>query len=217
MTRAFIVVAMLIAPAAAQAQSAGRIEIGGGVRWFASGSLGSAPSEQFKNGGTTRTVFASDTQLGPSLGFDGRLGVRIAPRLQLEGAFVLNPTELTTEVNGDVEGAADVAATTSLTEYMIEGGARLDLRAARRGQTTAMLLAGGGYVRQVSSGNTLIETGRSFYVGAGLDMPWRSTGSGINAAGVRLEVRAVAVQGGIAPDDDVRIRPALTASLYLRF
>jgi hypothetical protein len=207
---------MVITPGVARAQSPGRIEIAGGVRWFASESLGAEPSEQLKNGGTTRTVFSSDTQLGPSLGFDGRIGMRIAPRVQLEGAFVFNPTEATTEVSGDVEGAADVTASTSLTEYLGEAGLRLDLRAPRRGQTTAMLLAGGGYVRQVSRGNTLIETGRSFYVGAGLDMPWRDTRSG-TTTGLRLEVRAVGVQGGIAPDDDVRIRPALSASLYFRF
>jgi hypothetical protein len=202
----------------AQAPAAGRLEIAAGVRWIGSENFSSTPSEQLKNGGTTRTVFRSASELSASPAVDGRLGVAVTPRLQFEAAFVFDPTQFSTRLIGDVEGIPDTVATTPLRRYVIEGGARLQLRRLQRRRVMPFVAAGAGYVRNVSQGQLLVETGQTYYFGGGADVPWRPGGArGLRGGGLRFDARATLWRGGFAADRPVGVAPMLAASIYARF
>jgi hypothetical protein len=65
---------------------------------------------------------------------------------------------------------------------------------------------GAGYLRQLHEDRVLIETGRTFYAGAGVK--WRSSAARPRGLGQRLVVRAdarlVSRTGGVDVDDERR-------------
>lgn len=217
MRRVAVVAFCLVVPSIVAAQPPRRVEMAAGVRWSGGSDLATEPSVQLKTGGT-RPVFRTSTTLDAALGVEGRVGYRLTPRLQVEGAFLFMPTDVTTHVSGDVEGAADTNATVAIREYVAKAGLSYDLRRSRRGRIMPVLLAGGGYLRQVSRGNLLAATGRAYYVGLGVDV----AGGARRATtpprfGWRLDVAAVAAQRGLAATSGLRFRPSVSASLYSRF
>jgi hypothetical protein len=217
-TRVAVVVLGVLIPSLAAAQAPARMELGGGVRWLGASDLASELSNQVRPGGGERAVFHSATTIDAALGVEGRLGVRMTRRLLVEGTLLFNPTHMTTRATGDVESAADTSATTPLSEYVAQGGLCYDLRRDRRGRVMPIFLVGGGYLRQVSRDNVLVEDGRSYYVGLGFDVAGRaSVTNRASRFGVRVDVTAVASQNGFGASDTVRVRPTLAGSLYTRF
>lgn len=216
---ALSLVALHAVSAAAQASTtAGRVEVTGGARWIGPIDFTEVYANEVALGGGTRSLFRTATTLDGSIGASGSVGVRLSQQFQVELAVAWNPTSLTTRVSSDVEGIPDVSVDAPVTQFLMEGGVLVRPGAWRARRVTPFLTAGAGYLRQLNDGRTLVETGRSYYIGGGLYYE-RATGGRrrMKASGVRLDVRGLMLQDGVSPGDTLRLTPAVSAALFVRF
>jgi len=206
------------ANAHAQTPGAGRLELSAGAGWIGRVAFGTTDATETTFGGGKRTLFESSSQLDPSVGGRIGVGVRLSRALQAEFTTVYNPTGLSTRVSGDAEGAADVTVKAPVTQFLFEGGLLAQPARWRRGRLSPYATAGLGYLRQLNDGRTLVETGRAWYFGGGLYYERAATHlRRLKATGVRADLRALILRGGVAPDDTRRGAPAITASVFARF
>ena len=78
--------------------------------------------------------------------------------------------------------------------------------------------AGGGYLRQLHEGLTVIEEGQVFYVGGGARYWIFARARGVpRAGGLRADVRLNVLTGGIVVDDRSRRHPSVSGSFFLLF
>lgn len=215
--RVVFVAVVALMPAFAQAQDEARWQLAGGLRLVGTVGLGQGVAVQTGNNRAPLLVFASETDLARSAGWLVLLGRRVREDLQLEVMLSLRPTALSTHIVDDIEAGGPRMAEGSLTELQWEGGVRWSPTRWRfTPRTRAFVSGGGGYVRHVYEGRTLVETGASLYVGGGvLRSLWR--GASGRTASARIEGRAVGIAGGAAFDGTLRAAPALTAAAQLGF
>ena len=210
----------LLMPVALFAQSArdGRMEIGAGPGWFGPVYFAEVNSTEASPGGARKTIFRTNSELESSAGVDARIGIRLTARLQAESSLALNLTRLATHISGDFELAPNTTASEPVAQYLVEGGLVVHLARWRSGRVAPFTTAGVGYLRHVNDGRTLIETGRSYYVGGGAHYLLKSSGSGrLKSAGFRADIRATILEGGVAFDRAKHLAPFIGASLFARF
>jgi hypothetical protein len=214
---AVITLCWMCAPRSAGAQTPDGLEVAVGASWLGTGTFAEVESTQITPGGPPKSVLRTTTSLDASLGIAARVGLSLTSRLSVEGAVALNPTHLTTAVEGDVENLPEVSVSEPLTQYLFEGGVRWRLGPVRTGGFAPFLSTGGGYLRQLHDQQTLASTGRSFYVGAGGHLPFRRGTGLIESAGLRFDVRLNVLSGGAATDESSHAIPAAGAALFIRF
>jgi hypothetical protein len=205
----------------AQAQGDGqpRVAVSVGADWLGATDIGGVDATETANGPSParRQLFATSSELDGGVGVSGSLALRLMGPLWGEASVRYHSARIFTEVSDDLEGA-NGTATESLQQLQIEGGALFAPDTWLLGPFQLYLSGGAGYLRQLHSGQTLVEEGQSFYVGAGaiLWLPQRP-GRTFRAVGLRIDPRAVLLRDGVALDDRVHVAPAVTASLFLRF
>ena len=212
-------VLLLGAPVAAQARERGRFEVGVGARWTGGFSLAPVAASETTPGGAPFSLFTTRTTFGAATGVEGRLGARVARWLQIEAAASYGHPQITTSVTGDFENAPSSAVGDSLIQLKVEGGVLVPVQRLRLGgRAVPFLAAGGGYLRELHEGQTIVETGRSYYVGGGLnyDLKVRPERR-FDTIGLRLDARASIRRGGISLDGSAHVSPSLGASLFVRF
>ncbi len=210
----------LLAPGAAHAQpraTTDRVEVGGGVRWVGGAALGDTDATLGTASGGSFVQFASASELGPAVVVEGRVGVRLSRALQVEVSVSYGTADLRTRLDSDVESIPDVTVSEPITRYTIEGTLVASLDRWRRGRVTPFVSAGGGYLRELHEGRTLVETGRAFHAGGGVTVPIRTSRAGASAVGIRADARIVVRSGGVLFDDDPVVAPAAGASVFFRF
>lgn len=196
----------------------GRIEVSGGVRWIGPVHFGTVDVNELALGGAPRALFRSTTTLDGSIGAVATAGVRLTSMLRAELGVAYNPTHLTSRITADAEGAADTSANEPVTQFLVEGGLILQPQRWRRGRLAPFVTGGVGYLRQLNDGRTLVETGRAYYVGGGMYYERASRRAGrVKATGLRVDVRALLMQDGVAPVAGSHRAPALTATWFARF
>jgi hypothetical protein len=220
-TRLLLFVAALLAvmPATADAQPRRtaprqpRIEVGVGAGFLGGLSLGERDASLRSNSTTPAPfrLFATETSLDPAAGFEVRLGYRTTPRLTVEGTLGFARPTLTSSLSADAEGAAPVEATTTLTEYVITGGALWKLSVNQRRRWTPFASGGAGVARHVHDGQTLIESGVDSYVGGGILYPLNPR------VGLRVDGRLHFLNGGLAEGQGTSPRGALSGSIFVAF
>ncbi len=210
----------LLAPAVADAQPASqwRLEVSSGVGWFGAATFADVDATEATPAGGRRTVFRTRSALEASVGLAARVGVRLASWVHLESALAFNPTRLATRISADVEQAPNVTVSEAVTQYLIEGGVVADLGGWKAGRSEPFATAGAGYLRQLNEGQTLVQTGRSYYVGGGTHYLLKRGGTGrIKSAGVRAELRATILEDGVALDGARHVVPMVGAAIFVRF
>jgi opacity protein-like surface antigen len=220
-TRLWLLVAALLAvmPAPADAQARRtqprqpRIEVGVGAGMLGGLSLGERDASLKSNSTTAAPfrLFATDTNLDQAAGLEVRLGYRTTRRLTVEGTLGFARPPLTSSLSADAEGAAPVDATTTLTEYVITGGALWKLSVNPRRRWTPFVSGGAGVARHVHDGQTLIESGVDGYAGGGILYSLNPR------IGLRLDGRVHFLNGGIAVGQGVSPRGALSGSIFVAF
>ena len=203
---------------AAQDTNRGRIEVSGGIRWVAAVKLANVAALESKPGGGTLALFESSTRLDRSVGGTTTLGVRLSRMLRAELAFAYNPTGVSSRVSSDTEGVADLTVGEPVTQLLLEGGILAQPRRWQSARVRPFMTSGVGYLRQLNDGRTFVQSGQSAYVGGGLYYVRATARPGrLKATGVRADVRARFLRGGVAPDHSVRVAPAVTATVFARF
>jgi hypothetical protein len=197
----------------------GDLEVGGGVRWVGGMSLGKTDATETSSSGGTFTLFASESELTAANAVEARLGVGLTRTLRVEVGGAYATSDLRTRISSDVEGIPDVTASERVQQFAIEGVVVKELTAWRLGtRTLPFASAGGGYLRHLHEGKTLVETGGFWHVGGGAHVVLRSEPDALmKAAGLRVDARAVFRHGGAAFDSRAHASPSLAASLFARF
>jgi hypothetical protein len=210
-------------PAAAQARRASfpRFEVGGGGGAAGAVGLGDRDANLLTNNaaGSPFRLFATATRLRPAAVVEARLGYRATRRLTTEGRLTVGRPQLQVSLSADAENAAPVEAASTLTEYVIEGGAAWRLAGDERRRWIPIVSGGAGVARHVYSGRTLAETSVSGYAGAGTLYALGSARApaGSRRSGLRFDVRLQMLDGGIAEGAGLSPRVVATASAFVAF
>jgi hypothetical protein len=211
------------APAAAQApgdRPVHRVEVSVGALWVAGGELGAGTAVLRANQVPQApfTLFSVDTRVTSSPGFDGRIGFWLTRSLVVEGGFVYAQPAIRTRVSGDVEGAEAIDLEENLDQYFIDASASLLLDRLALWAFVPFVQAGGGYLRQLHEGRTLVESGQVYHVGGGVRRWLRVRDRGfIHALGVRVDGRAYVLRNGFSIADGPRSHGAISGALFVTF
>lgn len=192
----------------------GAVEISGGGMWNAGQDLASRDAVLTVNPGSgldRLRLFTSEPSLDPVVGALVLVGVYVTPALAIEGGVQYSRPTLSVRLGDDFEGAAGVTATTAITQYLFTGSMLYHF--GRPGRVAPFVAAGAGHLRDVHSGNELVETGTEYHGKIGVKI-W--TG-GRRRFGVRAEAGLSLRNGGFSFDDDGRIVPTAAASLAYLF
>jgi hypothetical protein len=222
--RGLAVVAVLWLPAASDAQvwvggstpRRGSVEISGGALVTAGQSLPSQAATLTVNPSTGLSsfdLFTSNPSLGPALGAQGTVTVYITRAFAVEGGMQFSRPRLDVELSADAEDAPDITASTTITEYVFSGSLVYHFGTAAR--TMPFVAAGAGHLRDVHTGNELVETGTEYHGKAGLKM-WFADPRRPHRLGLRMEAGLSVRNGGFNFDDDER-RMAPTGAVSLLY
>lgn len=204
--------------ARAQATPEPRLAVAIGPQWLGRADLRGQDARLTRNPGGTTRLFETRSTLAGGVGVSGSVAARWTRHLWVEAVGRYHSARLSTHVTNDLE-APDATASEAVQHLVIEGGALWMPPSWRRGARVRLFATGGlGYLRQLHASGTLVETGRSYHAGGGaiIALPQRPDGT-FKESGVRLEVRAAALDGGVAFDNRLRAAPAIWTALFLRF
>lgn len=212
----FLAAIVLAGPAEAQT-SAGDVEVGIGVRRSGELALGSVDANETTSSQGSFRLFRSQSRLEEINAVEARIGIRVSSAVQLEAAGSYGESDLVVRLSSDVEGIPDVSATEPIQRFTVEGALTLDV-VGQSDRAQPFVAVGGGYVRDVHDGQTLVESGAIGYLGGGVNFSFRSMpDAALKAAGVRLDGRVVFGWRGVGFDDDIHTTYAIGASLFMRF
>lgn len=195
------------------------VEMGGGL--IGGAAAGEADATLLANDPVRRplTLFETTTRIGPAPAFHVRLGAALSRRITIEGGVVLSRPELRLSTSGDAESGPSLTIVERIDQYFFEGSVLILIDEARLGgRTVPFVAAGGGYLRQLHEGQTIIEHGVLFHAGGGLKH-WflaRSQGA-LRGAGMRADARVYILRDNIAIEDRPRPHGAVSGSLFLVF
>ncbi len=120
-------------------------------------------------------VFNSDISMGPGPGAEVHFGRSVGSRLALEVTGTWTFTTIRAEVSTDFDNAPDATLTEDLSRFSVEGSALWRLAG---GAKRALYLRGGaGWMRELTGGATLAETGVIGNVGASVKYWWGASTS----------------------------------------
>jgi len=191
----------------------GSVEVSGGGLWTAGQNLPSSAALLTGNpstGNRSFELFSSEPSLESSVGGQGTVAVYVTRALAIEGGIQYSRPKLTVSLTDDFEDAPDITASTTITSYLFTGSLVYHFGTSTR--RVPFVAGGAGHIRDVHSGNEVLETGMEFHGKAGMKFwfgPRRT-------AGLRVEGGLSVRDGGFNYDDDRRVVPTVAASfLYL--
>jgi hypothetical protein len=202
------------ATASAQSSGSGRgLEVGVGALWNGRTPLASGNGTETTSTGGAFNLFTTSTTLGAVTAGEVLVGWHLSHQFQVfvDGSY--GRRQLRIEAANDAESAQPLTATEQLEQFTITGGAMW--RFARSGWSP-FVRGEGGTLRQRHEDKTLVESGRVFMVGAGVDVPLASRGGG-KAIGLRIDARAVARSKNFALNPTKEIAPAAGVALFIQF
>lgn len=202
--------------AAQEVLESGRLEISAGPAWLGRQTFGSASANETTPSGSSFSLFNTSSEVGGATAFDARVGVRTAGTLVVEADATYARPELRVTIANDVENAPSITAVERLQQYTIGGGATWYV--PRRSRIVPFVAGGGGYLRQLHDRALLVETGTYYQVGGGvLYLLGSHPGNRLKATGIRADVRAVILNGGVSFDGGRHTAPAVAGSFFVRF
>jgi len=210
-----------VSPCLAQSPAASpfRVEVGIGVSWMGREPIGARAATETTGAGGTSPLFNTSSELAGAAGVDGRIGVRLSRSLVAEAEASYLKPQLRIAISSDAEGAAAVTASETIQQFTIGGNIRWMLPGRWWSpRLTPFALGGGGYLRQLHDQGTLLETGRFYQLGAGVETLLAS-GRRFHTRGVgaRADLRALLRSNGVAFDGGSKVSPAAGVSAFVRF
>jgi hypothetical protein len=226
--------AILLAVSAAVAATAGsayaqtatdrparQIEVDFGAGLLGGAGLGAADANLRGNNAARQPfrLFAASSDLGRAPMWHARVAWALTRRLVLEGSLTRSTPDIRSLVTADVEGAAPITITERADQYFFDGSVLVLLDELRMGpRLVPFAAAGGGYLRQLHEGQTLVEQGQVYHAGGGLKY-WlltRKVGA-VRTAGLRTDARIYFLRGGISFDDRPRSHVAISGGVFVGF
>ena len=219
-----LVRAVAAVPAGAQTAAdrpAGRFEVDGGAGLLSGATLGDSDASLRANdrAGQAARLFATSSDISRAPLWFARLSYSLTRRFVLEGALTRSSPDVRTTVGSDAEGATPLTAAERIDQFFIDGSLLIMLDEVRIGTRLVPFAAvGGGYLRQLHEGQTLVDQGQVYNAGGGVKywLMTRKAGS-VRAVGLRGEARLYLLRGGFSFDDDARSRVAASGSVFVGF
>ena len=164
------------------------------------------------------TLFRADSRFDRVEGVDARLAVALTRVLAVEvGGSYATPT-LAVAISADAESPDTVRITDRVSQYTVDVSAVLLVPRLRLGsRLRPYATAGAGYLRQLHEGRLLVETGRLYHAGGGVQAWLRGGAAAGRSLGVRAEGRYVRRTGGVDFEDRSRGYPALSVLAFAGF
>lgn len=209
----------------AAAQSAteplpGRYEAAVGVSWMGPTSYGSLDASLTPASGARYRLFSTSTELAAAPAFEVRLGRRLTRVIQVDLALGYASPMLTTSISNDAENGAATVASEPMRQISLVAAVVVYVPQWRAGSgVLPFVTGGGGYLRELHEGSTLLQTGGIYHVGAGVMIPLvsRERAGGVKQFGIRADGHLLFRTGGVAMDGVAHTTPALAASVFSRF
>jgi hypothetical protein len=195
-----------------------RFEGGVGIVWDGTQSLGMRAATETTGSGGSLPLFNTSSELGAAAGIDGRVGVRLSHSFTVEAEASYLKPQLRIAISADAEGAAPLTASETIQQFTIGANLLWMLPGSRSARFRPFALAGGGYLRQLHEQATLLETGRFYQLGAGVEALLSSARRfHTKGLGVRADLRALIRAQGVAFDSGSNTSPAVGVSAFVRF
>jgi hypothetical protein len=221
-----LVMMIVLAAAHAQAQTASdrpqarvEVEVGGGL--LGGAALGSGDANILANNPTRQPfrIFSTDTRVGRAPAFHARAGVALTRRFGVEGGLVVGHPEVRTSVSADVESAPPLTVVERIDQYFFEASVVVMFEEWRVGRgTVPFAAAGGGYLRQLHEGLTVVEQGHLYHAGGGVKhFLVARDGGRLRTAGVRADARVYFLAKGLSFGDGPRPHTAISGSVFVGF
>lgn len=192
----------------------GSVEVSAGALWSGPQDLPGRDATLTGNPGTGNNsveLFSSDPTVKAAIGVQATIGFYVTRALSIEGGVRYARPQISVRLSDDFEGAPDVTATTTLTNYVFTGS--LLMHFGGEGRVRPFVAAGAGHLRDVHEGNELVETGTEYHGKVGVKM-W--FGSGRSRMGLRAEGGVAVLDGGFSFEEATR-RFAPIASVGLSY
>jgi hypothetical protein len=203
----------------AHAQARVEVEFGGGLLGGAALGAGDANLRANNPSPQAFRLFSTDTEIGRAGALHLRAGRALGRRFGVEGGVVIAHPEVRTSLSNDAESAPPLTVVERIDQYFFEASVVVMFEEWRMGAgTVPFAVAGGGYLRQLHEGLTVIEQGHLYHAGGGLKH-WfvaRSTGV-IRSAGLRADARVYVLAKGLSLDDGPRPHAAISGSVFVGF
>ena len=195
--------------------------VGAGVVWSGGYDIGDATARLRGNGpGATPldvTLFTAESRITPATSPELQVGFAATERLAVEFGLAFTRPHIGVEIAGDAEAPSQELPGERLQQYVIGGGVTWQVP-IRLGVRLAPFLSGGAaFLRQLHEDRTLAETGQVYYAGGGARY-WLRGGHGAgHAYGVRGDARVNFRRKGIDFEDQMRIYPTFSLSVFVGF
>ena len=220
-----LVLAVACVPSVAAAQGyargpaprRGSVEVGGGFTFLPGFDMGGRTADLTTSSRTTRfDLFTTESRVGDFIGVNGRIGYYVTRSISVEANVRFARPELSVDLSGDAESAANVTATETASHYVFGGSVLFDLHSASfaGGRGVPFVSGGAGYLRELHEGNLLVETGTEYHATAGLKYWFGTRG---NRFGLRVEGGVSLREQGFDDEDGRRVQPLVAAGLSYAF
>lgn len=221
MTRPIRIASMIVAilgvsAASAGAQPAGspgRIDVALGGLWMGRPPSITSDANETTSAASAFRLFTTSTTLGAMTAGEIHVGLHIGENLEVFGAGSLGSRQLSIAASADSENAAPVTATERLRQFTFTGGALWFFSQSR---IAPFLSLEAGNLRELHEDKALLETGRVYMLGGGVNVPLSTLSDGDIGIGVRLNARGVMRSSGFLVGSK-KISPAAGVSLFVRF
>jgi hypothetical protein len=198
-----------------------RIELTVGAGMLGGAGLGSRDANLRANDPVQRPfrLFTTDSEFARARQFHVRAGLALNRRLGVEGGLTWSRPDLRTAVTADAEGAPPITIAEQVDQYFIDAGVVFLIDELRMGaRIVPFIVAGGGYLRQLHEGLTVVEQGQVYHLGGGLKYWLLTRRSGvIHGAGLRGDARAYVMRGGVSFGGGPRPHMAISGSAFVTF
>jgi len=206
----------------AQARAANRgdrFDVSFGGMWIGGAGLGSTSAEIRANNvsPTPFRLFSAETRVASAPGWDARIGYWLTRSIAVEGGVARIMPELRTRITGDAEGAAALTAAERLHQYFVDARVIWLLPRFSVGGAVPFVSAGGGYLRQLHEGQTLVETGQVYQVGGGVRRQLMTDIGWFRSIGARLDGRVYVLVDGVQVEDRPRTHGGFSGSVFVTF
>lgn len=192
------------------------MELTVGPRWTGGSTLSNGDANETTPTGSEFRLFSASTTLARATSVDARFGYRVSRRLRALVSGSYGEPTLRISASNDAENAAPITATERIQQFAIRGGASWALLTASRFAPFAA--AEIGYLRELHSEKTLVQTGRVVELGGGATYPLVSRGTGrFRQIGARVDARAVLRSKGAALDTGIHVAPAVGVGVSFGF
>jgi hypothetical protein len=204
----------------ADARPVRRLEVDAGGGLLGGAGLGSTDANLRANAQTRQPfrLFTAESRFVRAPEFHVRTGYALTRRFGIEGGVTFSHPDIRSSITADAEGAAAITTVERIDQYFFDASVVVMLDALRVGRLVPFAAAGGGYLRQLHEGQTVIEEGQVYHAGGGVKYFLLARTRGlVRATGVRSDARVHVLRDGIAFEDRPRPHVALSGSLFVAF